>query len=252
MSILPLDGFTKIDRTSIKDRALEQIKRYIASGMVKPGERLPAERVLAERLGVGRSSVREAIKVLEAIGLVESRIGEGTFIALQPGAGLGRAIGAGLSVWGGTIIELIEARRAIEVEGARMAAEQATVEDVQRLHETLARMERSADQFDAYFAADMQFHRLIAQATHNTLVVHMVDSLITLLQEALHQGQADQLRTSSEISGTHHEVFAAIAGHDPTGAADAMRRHLQFTAELWQTVISLSTALPAEPDAVGK
>jgi GntR family transcriptional repressor for pyruvate dehydrogenase complex len=248
MSLPSLDGFTKIDRTSIKDLALEQIKRYITSGLVKPGERLPSERVLAERLGVGRNSVREALKVLEAIGFVESRIGEGTFITAQPGTGLGRTIGIGLSMWGGTIIELIEARRAIEVEGAGIAAERATAEDIQMLQAALVRMESATEQFDEYLAADMQFHRLIAQTTHNALVVHIVDRLITLLQEVLHEGHADQLRTSAEISGTHHEVFDAIVKHDPASAADAMRRHLHFTAELWQTVISLSAGLPDRPD----
>ncbi|MBC8076492.1 MAG: FadR family transcriptional regulator, partial [Chloroflexales bacterium] len=113
MSIPAAVGLSRIDRASIKDLALQQLKRYILSGSMKPGDRLPAERSLAEQLGVGRSSVREALKVLEAIGLVESRIGEGTFITNQGGASIGRTIGASLAVWGSTIVEILEARRII-------------------------------------------------------------------------------------------------------------------------------------------
>src|SRR6516225_4008357 len=88
---------TRIERSSIKELALDQLKRYIGSGRLKPGERLPSERDLAETLGVGRSSIREALKIFEAVGLVESRIGEGTFVTAQAGVSFGRTIGLTLA-----------------------------------------------------------------------------------------------------------------------------------------------------------
>jgi GntR family transcriptional regulator, transcriptional repressor for pyruvate dehydrogenase complex len=242
VSIPALDGLTRIERTSIKDLALEQLRRYIQSGAVKPGERLPAERALSERLGVGRSSVREALKVLEAIGLIESRIGEGTFLIAQSGATIGRTIGLSLATWGGAIVEIIGARQMIEIESVRAAAEHATAEEIKALQVELGRMEVSSDNFPAYLAADMQFHRLIGRATHNAIVAHITDTLISMLEEAMREGHTDQLPMFAEGSGTHREVFSAIARRDGTAAADAMRRHLEFTSELWQTVVTLGAA----------
>lgn len=85
----------------IREFALDQLKDFIASGAVAPGERLPSERDLAERLGIGRNSLREALKVLEAVGLVELRVGDGrgTYITEHAAAGIGRSIGMALAVW---------------------------------------------------------------------------------------------------------------------------------------------------------
>lgn len=234
-------GLNRIDRTSIKDLALEQLKRYIMSGAVQPGQRLPSERDLAERLGVGRSSVREALKVLEAVGLIETRVGDGTYIVEQTGANIARVIGLSLATWGGAIVELLEARRIIEPAAAQFAATRATDADLTALGAALQAME-AADTFPTYLAADMQFHRLVAQATHNTLVARLIANLIDMLEETLRAAHGDELSTAAEGDGTHREVLAAIERHDGTGAADAMLRHLQFSTELWQAVVSLGTA----------
>ena len=121
-----ISGLKAIEKASVKDQTLEQLKNYILSGAVPLGERLPSERALADALGVGRYSVREALKVLEAVGLLESRVGEGTFLTTNTGASFGRILGLSLATWGGTIIELLDARKMIEVEAARAAAERAT------------------------------------------------------------------------------------------------------------------------------
>lgn len=241
--------FKRIERVSVKDQVLRQLRRYIASGVLQPGQKLPSERELAERLGIGRPSVREALKVLEAIGLVESRIGDGTFITDQVGASIGRTIGLSLMTWGGTIVELLEARRMIETEAARTAAEQATEEEQAALARDIARM-AVATTFFEYLEADMRFHRLVAQATHNTVVASIVAHLVDLLEEVLREANTDALAMTAEGNGTHQEVLAAIQQRAPEAAADAMRRHLRFATELWQAVISLSTAgQPAPPEA---
>ncbi len=245
VSIPDLNGFTRIARASIKDLALAQLRRYIQSGAIKPGERLPSERVLSEQLGVGRSSVREALKVLEAIGLIESRVGEGTFLVEQSGASIGRTIGLSLATWGGAIVEIIGARQMIEVESARVAAERANASEIATLKSELQRMQIAAADFPVYLSADMQFHRLIGRATHNAIVAQITETLIGMLEEALREGRGDQLPMFAEGSATHAEVFQAIARRDPPAAADAMRRHLQFSSELWQTVVSLSAVVPA-------
>ncbi len=232
---------------NIKNLALDQIKQLIASGTVVPGQRLPPERELAERLGVGRNSVREALKILEAVGLVESRVGDGTFITAQTGASIGRTIGLSLAIWGGTIVEILDARRMIEVEATRAAAEKITAQELIDLEIELRQMESSGDQIDAYLTADMNFHRLIGQAAHNTIIAHIISDLIDLLEEVLREASAYQLPLQNEGTATHRAVFEAIAHHDGAAAAEAMRHHLDFSTELWQAVISLGVAHHSQP-----
>jgi GntR family transcriptional repressor for pyruvate dehydrogenase complex len=227
----------------IRDFALNRIKDYITSGAVGPGQRLPSERELAEELGIGRNSLREALKVLEAVGLVESRVGDGTYITDQAAASIGRTLGMALAVWGGAIVEIIEARRMIEVSAAPVAAEKATASDLAALETALNRMDAMRrEDVRGYFAADMEFHRVVARATQNAIVSRIVGDLIDLLERVLHQASVDQLPMIEEGSGTHRAVYDAIVRRDPAAAASAMRDHLQFSTELWKAVVSLVAA----------
>ncbi|MDQ3657210.1 MAG: FadR family transcriptional regulator [Chloroflexota bacterium] len=235
----------RIDRTRVKDLALDELKRYIASGAVAPGHRLPSERDLAQQLGIGRNSVREAIKVLEAIGIVESRIGEGTYISDQAGASMGRAIGLSLATWGGALIEILRARQMIETEAAGVAALQATEGDLASIQEYIDLMAQHADSGDvhAYIAMDMSFHRRVAASTHNTIIGEIVTNLIDLLEEVLRDAHVDQLEPMVEGGASHRDIAEAIVRRDPRAASDAMRDHLQFSTELWAAVTSLSQEL---------
>ena len=152
-----LSGLTAIEKASVKDQTLEQLKNYILSGAVRLGERLPSERALADALGVGRYSVREALKVLEAVGLVESRVGDGTFLTTNTGASFGRILGLSLATWGGTIIELLDARKMIEVEAARAAAERASPEEINLIETELKDNARQYGPRAALFASRFQF-----------------------------------------------------------------------------------------------
>lgn len=232
----------RINRASVKDQALEQLKSYIMSGTLLPGQRLPSERDLAEQLGVGRNSVREALKVLEAVGLVESRIGEGTFLTTNMGTSIGRTIGFSLAVWGGAIVEIHDARLMIEVGAAYAAAERAEQPDLEALAAELQRMENSVERSPEYLEADLNFHRLVGQATHNEIVSRIITDLIDLLEEMLSQVDTTQLMTTAEGTSTHRTLFEAIAQHNPTLAAENMRNHLQFATEFWQAVTSLGSA----------
>lgn len=236
-----LAGFKTIERISVRDQTIDQIKNYIASGQVAPGERLPSERALAEALGVGRYSVREALKVLEAIGVVESRIGEGTFVGDQPGARIGEIIGFSLSRWGGTIMEILDARRIIEIEAARTAAERATPEDLKRMAAELERMQAPASDFRTYLIADMNFHRRVGEASHNQIVARVVSNLIDMLEEVLKETHIDELPTQAESDrDLHAAIYEAIAHGQPDRAVSLMREHLHLTLEIWQTLISLT------------
>lgn len=233
--------FRAIPRERVKDQALEQLKRYIASGAVATGGRLPSERELAKQLGVGRNSVREAVKVLEALGIVESRVGEGTFIVEAAGASLGRTIGLALATWGGTLVELLQARQMIEAEAARFAARRAEPADLAAILAEVDRMEASSDDVYAYLAADMRFHRHVAAATHNAIAAGLIANLIDALEEVLGELRADQIATVAEGTATHRDIYAALAAADADAAHHRMREHLQFSTDLWTAVASFAS-----------
>ncbi len=230
-----------IKRESVKDQALEQLRQLIVSGAINANGRLPSERDLAERLGVGRNSVREALKVLEALGLIESRIGEGTFVVAQTGATIGRAIGLSLAAQGGTLVELHDARLMIEASTVRAAATRATKEDLRLLADELHKMD-TAVEFRAYLTADMNFHRVIAKASHNEVIWQIMTNLIDLLEATLQEIHLDSIGTTQEGEGTHHLVYVAILQQNPDAAELAMRKHLEFSTQYWQAIISVAAA----------
>lgn len=242
-----LSGLTTIEKASVKDQTLEQLKNYILSGAVRLGERLPSERALADALGVGRYSVREALKVLEAVGLVESRVGEGTFLTTNTGASFGRILGLSFATWGGTIIELLDARKMIEVEAARAAAERATPQEISLIATELETMQANMNRVQAYLKADFNFHRRIGEASHNAIISQFVSNLVDLLEQVLRETRSDSLPAQAEGGGTHQAIYSAIARRDADAAGKLMRDHIQFSSEVWQTVISLTAETDSEP-----
>ncbi len=237
-----IEGLERINRTSVRDQTLEQLKNFIVSGELGPDGRLPSERALSEALGVGRYSVREAITILEAVGLLESRPGDGTFLARRTGEQFGRILGMGLAAWGGPIIEILDARGIIEVEAARAAAERAREEDLGLMRQELERMQRGVQQHDIrqYLAGDMEFHRRVAQASQNAIIWQFVSNLTDLLEEVLQEAKFDEMPAQAEGGASHQDIYRAIANGDSQAAASAMRQHIRFTTEVWQTMVSLT------------
>ena len=244
-----ISSLKTIEKTSVKDQTLEQLKNYILSGAIPLGERLPSERALADALGVGRYSVREALKVLEAVGLVESRVGEGTFLTTNTGASFGRILGLSLATWGGTMMELFDARKMIEVEAARAAAQRATPAEIKAIATELRAMHANMDRVGAYLIADFNFHRRIGEASHNAIIGQFVGNVIDLLEEVMKETQSDSLPAQAEGGSTHQAIFDAIASGDANAAGDLMCEHIQFSSEVWQTVISLTAETNDEGSA---
>ena len=177
--------------------------------------------------------------MLEAVGLVQSRVGEGTFLTTNTGASFGRILGLSLATWGGTMIELLDARKMIEVEAARAAAERATPADLKQIQRELTTM-NGTDDVREYLKADMNFHRCIGVASHNAIISQFVGNLIDVLEEVLQETHLDALPSQAEGGGTHQAIFDAIADRDGDAAGVLMRSHIRFSSEVWQTVISLT------------
>jgi GntR family transcriptional repressor for pyruvate dehydrogenase complex len=216
-------------------RAYVQIARQIAEAIrqdvYRPGNKLPPEHALAERLRVSRASVREALSALEIIGLVESKAGDGTYIRRHPSeiSALNSVI-EDLAERDQSPREVLEAREVMEPAAAAFAAERATPGNLQRMDAALAAMHEAIAGELSFVSADVEFHKAVAAASGNNELAQDITSLVDVMHSELwYHFNARMHRTPGQLERLHGEhliVLKAIQSKDPVGAADAMRRHL--------------------------
>jgi GntR family transcriptional regulator, transcriptional repressor for pyruvate dehydrogenase complex len=218
----------KAVRTSrLYQQIVQQIEESILKGALKPGDQLPAERELAQRFGVSRTAVREAVKALREKGLVEAFTGRGTFIT----DGTSQAIRQSLDLMvkigqpdGST--HLAEVREILEPEIAALAATRVEEQHLATMREAVAVMDRSRQDPDAFIEADLDFHLSMAEAAANPLILSLIDSIVGLLREQ--RMRIFNVDGGPERGQFHHKrILDAIEQRAPEKARQAMRAHLQ-------------------------
>ncbi|MFT5111484.1 MAG: GntR family transcriptional repressor for pyruvate dehydrogenase complex [Parasphingorhabdus sp.] len=219
--------------TKVSDSIAEQLRSHILNGVLKPGEKLPAERELVEQLGVSRPSVREALLKLEARGLIESRQGGGTFVKkiltptfIDPLSDLIKDNPDAIS-------DVLECRHGLEELAASYAALRATENDRRMIRAKFDAVEEANKSRDTVIAAqaDVEFHMAIAEASHNVALIHITRSLFDLLGKQMLKNW-QQLLTDEEslleIHNQHQYIFEAIMHGDPDMARNAAHSHLAY------------------------
>lgn len=215
----PLNRREKVPRA-----ILEHFYQLITEGKLRWGERLPPEKDLAQGLGVSRASLREAIQLLEMLGILEVRHGVGTFVTPSPTNPLVHPVRWALTAEAQPARQLLEARRVLEKAIAGLAAERATPEDLGSLRRHLDEMEEAATH-EAFINADVEFHISLARAARNAVLLQMLTSIRSLLYEVIAKGTHNPTAVSSALR--HHEaILAAISGRNPASAEAAMDRHI--------------------------
>lgn len=221
---------------------IAQIRAAIFSGQFKPGDRLPTEREMAQQFGVSRVTVRDALRALEASGLIRVKVGGqgGPYVARPDIALLSDSLGTHLQLRGTTFRELAEARLALETTAARLAAERATDDDLEALRESIeAPIVRSHDAA----VASLDFHTTLVASSHNRALQAMFAATRALIQEAfdnLHALQPDMANTARTA---HTELFDAISKRDGERAVRVMREHLyEFVERAERAQASLEQA----------
>ncbi len=212
------------ERGTVSTEVTRRLLDYLLAGAVKPGERLPPERKLAEALGVGRTVVREALKSLTILGLVEVRQGDGNYLRGTESAFLPRVIEWGLLLGAKRTRDLVEARRIVEVAVAGLAAERRTDVTLGRIQQRLSAME-SASTADEFIAADIAFHLSIAEAAGNETLLQIMSSMWSLLQVWISR----VIHAASDFTPTieeHRTVLDAIAAGSGRRASKSMEAHL--------------------------
>ncbi len=217
---------TAITRTTLTADICKKLAGHLMRGDWAEGERIPAERELGQQLGVGRASLREALKALEIMGMIESRLGEGTFVCKRSEFLSRPLLWAIAGSTGEDAIELIEARRLIEVELAGLAAERASPEDLSEMGEYIEIMEEEADRDPVRFGeADINFHLAIARATHNRILPNALQLIRNLMQQWIESALSVE-SAAHEAVRQHRRIFEAIVARDPEAARASMRDHL--------------------------
>jgi GntR family transcriptional repressor for pyruvate dehydrogenase complex len=212
--------------TSARDRVVEHVRRLIEKGLLGPGDRLPGERDLAHELGVSRPSVRSGLEALEAMGVVVSRRGAGTFIANGP-PDLGREpLSLLASLHGFSANEMFEARLLLEAGVAALAAQHASAEQLATMAEEVTEMFASLDDPEGYLVHDVRFHRAVAAGCGNRVLAALMEMVSAQFYE-LRKRTVDQARDLKESAEMHRRIFRAIRARDGETARAAMTEHLR-------------------------
>ena len=217
----------------LSDRVAQQLRDLIVSGRLKPGDQLPAERELAESLGVSRTVVREAVRSLAARGMVNVRSGSGSRVAAVDSSHVADSMQLYLQALGGVDYPSVhEVRTVIEQRMAHLAAQRATEEEVAALREVLERMRAALDDPEKAAETDLEFHRTIAKMTGNRLFLVLLDSIGEVLME-IRRATLGVPGRSREAYESHRLILERIAEGDPEGAERAMKDHLVDSLHLW-------------------
>lgn len=214
-------------KLTVAAETVEQIAEMIRTGAYAPGDRLPSERKLVEQLKVGRTSVREAIRRLETMGLVESRQGLGTFVKDPSSEVIQTSLLPHALANKETLEKLFDLREIIEVEAAARAARRASADQIATMKKWLQTVETNIAREDAagLIVADVEFHRQIIIATGNDILVKLMDSIVDLLREMRYDSTHIPDLLPQIVSG-HRAIMAAIEAHDAEAARQAMHDHL--------------------------
>ncbi|MEE2658793.1 MAG: FadR/GntR family transcriptional regulator [Candidatus Latescibacterota bacterium] len=220
--------FHQVGKTSVSDSIVAQIVDLISRRVLSPGDRLPSERELCRRLGVGRTSVREAIRSLSSQGILVGRVGEGTFVT-DPSEHVEKTLEWGMLQQPGSIEDLVETRLLLETAACEWAATRAGSADLAAIAENVERMAGTLDSMPAFGEADVDFHLLIARAAHNQVLYSMVSLTRRSLQEWIRhvlQGKGRSHRADLSLH-QHRQILACLQAGDAAASIAAMAEHIQ-------------------------
>jgi len=223
-------NFEVVRKNKVYEDVAKQIERQILKKL-KPGDKLPSERELAEMLQVSRSSIRDAIRGLELMGLVEPRQGAGTIVRGLSAESLLNPFANALKHRQELVGELLDFRKMLEPPLAARAATHASPDEISEMEEILRRQEEKLSDGEAAIAEDAEFHYSVALASGNSVVLKLLDVVMDLLRDTRERSLQLAGRPQKSLAG-HRRILAAIKRHDAEAAKAAMRRHIEDIEEI--------------------
>lgn len=223
--------FVPIQPKKMYEHVIDQIYNQILEGDLEKGDKLPPERELTDQLGLSRTSVREALRALEVLGIIHSQQGEGNFISGDIGESLIRPLASIFTLNGGTKKDVIELRLNMEILSARLAAERISPDELNHLDDILVQM-KAGPEDEVMYQLDDEFHETIAIATGNYLILSLIklfdyitDSIVYAEKGRSTISKTPELRWKIYMS--HFNIFVALKKHNPDEAAYAMETHIR-------------------------
>lgn len=229
----------RVTRETLAEQVTERLMEYIAAQQLKAGDLLPSETSLGNSFGVSRPVVREALKNLEGKGILEIVNGKGAIIRPIDSVPLRLFFQRAMQMEQRSILELMEVRRGLEVQAAELAARRRTERDLQAMRRIVHLMRENLDNLDAFTHLDVEFHLQVASASHNAILVYLVESIRDALRNTISaglksRGPALQVET---IQRTHEALLETLEKGDPQAAMQAMLVHFD------EAIAALSSSL---------
>lgn len=223
---------TKLSKRNHYEEITEQLKQQILDGRLRVGDKLPSTKDMSEQFGVGRSTTREALSALKAMGLIEIRQGGGCRVIHNALSEFELPALQSIRINRTTLIELIEARKSLEVSNAAIAAERRTDEDLDVLSSLIQDMQRSIGNELEGERTDLLFHMSLARATHNTIMLQLFESIVNQMEMAIREIRRVEIYANQSVAAKlykeHLAIYEAIVERDTNLSAKRMKRHLEY------------------------
>ncbi len=216
-----------IKKKKLAEEVIDEIKRMIHSGELKQGDRLPNQNEFAAELGVSRTSLREAFNTLCVLGVLEQHQGYGTIVKSRFSALYADHLSAPFITDEKATLELLEARQFIEIGAARLAAKNATPKQIKEMGALIEDMARASKKGDIpkLSEQDIEFHFLIAQATQNRVMIHLLATIRGLMEKFMHEAFL-VLHDQKRYLKAHRDIYQAVTQRDPAMASGLMKKHI--------------------------
>lgn len=221
-------GLERVTRPRLYEQLVEQILAYIESAQLGPGDLLPAERDLAERLGVSRATLAQALVALEVLGVIDVQHGTGAVLARRPSVA---SVIKGLREHRSRLPEIVEARSTLEVKLAGLAAARRTDADLKAIDEALDVMAREIKEGDRGTRGDELFHQAITAAAHSSVLAQLMAFIAEMILETRMESLGQPGRPEQSLA-SHRKIADAIRDQDAEGAAEAMLSHIELVSDV--------------------
>jgi GntR family transcriptional regulator, transcriptional repressor for pyruvate dehydrogenase complex len=219
--------FPRVNRTSVTDQAIEGILDLVRRGVLRSGDRLPPQRQLVTQMRLSQTAVREALKALSTIGVIETHPGHGTFVRSVSPEILVRPEVLFFVLERDTLLHALDIRRILEVEAIALATERATADDLAEMERILRQILEGLNDEKSQFRHSPELHFAIGRATHNPILINLIKPFIGLLVHHAATVGARHPQASEIEYRSHAELYEAILTRDPDKARQTMRTHLE-------------------------